>query len=157
MVSIDIPSGQIKTNIKVTGYNTWGEMTRIFAYDNRRNLFYMIEANFTGPDPPPGQDPQRMVTFYSVDPTTGVATGKLLRGIYNFPTGFAYSCATDSIIVAVQRYAINGTINGYLFYKIDPNTVIATFVSNTSVRRGWLFADKNIYYFLPVALAGGRQ
>jgi len=142
-VAIDANTGKITANQKVTGYNAWGEMTRVFAYDHKRNLFYLVEANYTGPDPPPGQDPHRPVTLYTVNPVTAVATATLLRNVYNFPTGFIYSCKLDALIFAVEKFAVNGTQNGYYFYKIDPTTFMVTLLTTSDLNgdnsyAGWI-------------------
>lgn len=92
-----------------------------------------LQANFTGPDPAPGKDPKRKVTFYSVDPTTGDAKSFVVPGVYNFPTAFEYSCKLDAVVVSVKRYATNGEQNGYMFYKIDPETAAPTLMTQTDV------------------------
>ena len=43
-VKIELPSGQITANVKVTGFNSLGEMTRLFTYDERRARFYYLEV-----------------------------------------------------------------------------------------------------------------
>lgn len=135
-VAVDAGSGRITANKLVTGYNAWGEMTRLFSYDPTRNVFYLVEANFTGPDPPPGRDPRRPVKLYTINPVTGVATSRLLPGVYNFPTGFAYNCQQDAVIFAVEALASNGTQVGYNFVKVDPTTYKVTNISSSSVSKG---------------------
>jgi hypothetical protein len=44
-VKIELPSGKIAANVKVTGFNSWGEMTRLFTYDQFRNRFYYVEVS----------------------------------------------------------------------------------------------------------------
>ena len=58
-VKIDVATGTILANVKVDGFNNWGEMTRIFSYDEKRNVFYYAEANFTMPAP--ASNPKRPV------------------------------------------------------------------------------------------------
>lgn len=43
-VKLSVPSGQILANVKVEGFNSWGEMTRLFTYDEKRNKFYYLEV-----------------------------------------------------------------------------------------------------------------
>lgn len=44
-VKIELPSGKIAANVRVTDFNSWGEMTRLFTYDQFRNRFYYVEVS----------------------------------------------------------------------------------------------------------------
>jgi hypothetical protein len=128
-----------------------------------------LQANFTGPDPAPGKDPKRTVTFYSVDPTTGETKSFVLPGVYNFPTAFEYSCKLDAVVVSVKRYATNGEQNGYIFYKINPETAAPTLLAQTDVRskmwRAWGEGKSRVcgwkrrvwFNFLPAAARRRQQ
>ena len=71
-------------------------MTRIFMFDERRELFYYVEANFTGPLPPSG----RTITLFTIDPTTGATKAQRVQGATNFPTG---ARALAMFLAAVQH------------------------------------------------------
>lgn len=75
-----------------------------------------------------------MVTLYSVDPVSGKATARVVQDVFNLPTAFSYSCEADTLFVAVQRYASNGTANGYIFYSVDVETAQAKELTQSSVR-----------------------
>lgn len=82
-LTIDYSSGQIIKQVPVKQFDNWGEMTRVFAYNSARNLFYYLEANFTTPRPSEG----RRITLYTVDPTTGSTVVTIVRGATDFPSG----------------------------------------------------------------------
>lgn len=126
-VAVDVGSGQITANLKVEGYNAWGEMTRLFAYNPNKNVFYLLEANYTGPD-----NQAHNVTLYTVDPVSGVATAKRVPGVANFPTGFAYNCAQDKLIAGIERLNSSGAQIGYEFYAVDVETGAAQLLSSTA-------------------------
>eukprot|EP00049_Salpingoeca_infusionum_P018779 m.358738 g.358738 ORF g.358738 m.358738 type:complete len:465 (+) comp18265_c0_seq1:328-1722(+) len=127
-VKIDVATGTILANVKVDGFNNWGEMTRIFSYDEKRNVFYYVEANFTMPAPP--SNPKRPVYLYVVDPVTGATKKRTLGGVYNFPSGFQYVPEQDTIYIATNTYD-GAEVNGSAFYKVDPETYDATLFSRS--------------------------
>ena len=69
-LTIDVATGQTLHQTAVTGFNNWGEITRVFMFDAARTLFYYVEANFTAPRPAGG----RPITLSRVDPKTGQTT-----------------------------------------------------------------------------------
>jgi hypothetical protein len=56
------------TYLQVTGFNPWQEITRPFAYDSQREVFYYMEADFL--KTPPSLD-KRPLYLYTIDAATG--------------------------------------------------------------------------------------
>ncbi|EGD72314.1 hypothetical protein PTSG_00332 [Salpingoeca rosetta] len=138
-VTIDAETGKILANKKVEGFNNWGEMTRLFTYDESRNLFYYMEANFLSDTLP------RPLYLYTVDPVTGQATKKTVQGANNFPSGYTYSCTLDAIVLGTEKLDGSGNRVGYLYYTVDPTTAVATKKSESSFQgeddyAGWFHA-----------------
>ena len=59
---------------QVTGFNSWEEMTRKFAYDAQREKFYYFEADFVKT---PSRVDQRDLYLYTVDAATGKGEKKV--------------------------------------------------------------------------------
>eukprot|EP00026_Physarum_polycephalum_P009532 Phypoly_transcript_09660.p1 GENE.Phypoly_transcript_09660~~Phypoly_transcript_09660.p1 ORF type:complete len:446 (+),score=48.87 Phypoly_transcript_09660:34-1338(+) len=125
-LKIDLSSGSY-TQIPVTGYNDWSEITRVFTYDPVHNLFYLVQTNFLS-NP---QAPAHNITLYTIDPTTGSTVAKTIQGCtepgqVDVP-GFVYNPATNQIVMST--YSFENNMIGYKFYILDPETAVATFKS----------------------------
>lgn len=83
VLTIDITTGSIIRQLPLRGFDNWGEITRVFAYDSKKNMFYYMEANFTAPRPASG----RPLTLYRLDATTAEAQAVLVQGAVDFPSG----------------------------------------------------------------------
>lgn len=82
-LTINAANGSIISTVPC-GFDNHGEMTRIFNWDQKREVFYYVEANFTAPPMPQG----RQVTLWTIDPRTGKTSGRALGGVYNMPSYF---------------------------------------------------------------------
>lgn len=133
-MTINASSGDILTKHKVTGVddNPVGESTRDFLFHAGRKVFYYLDANFTadaGERPLAG----RPIYLYTVDPTTGQGSKRVVSGATDFPTG--YSMQGDNILMATEAWSADGSKQtGFSFYSLDPLKAIATHLS--SVDRG---------------------
>eukprot|EP00010_Vexillifera_abyssalis_P007360 CAMPEP_0201548138 /NCGR_PEP_ID=MMETSP0173_2-20130828/4652_1 /ASSEMBLY_ACC=CAM_ASM_000268 /TAXON_ID=218659 /ORGANISM="Vexillifera sp., Strain DIVA3 564/2" /LENGTH=388 /DNA_ID=CAMNT_0047957419 /DNA_START=385 /DNA_END=1552 /DNA_ORIENTATION=- len=140
--------------IDVKGYDTFGESTRMFLYNQAANVFYMLQANFTQPPQSP-QDPKRPIHLYTVDPITGRTSQTLIENAQNQVTGLVYSHQQKSIIFAT-RWWDSGKSVGYKFYSLDPTCSQAKLLSSlrttTMTQDPWagyisgLSADGTILY-----------
>lgn len=118
-------------------------MTRVFAYNSARNLFYYLEANFTTPRPTDG----RRITLYTVDPITGSTVVSIVSGATDFPSGteitrvsdrlgYAFDDTTGKIIMATTVGDPSGQgppPTGFRFYILDPSTGVAQLISSAPV------------------------
>ncbi len=99
VLTVDIATGEIIRQLPVRGFNNWGEITRVFAYDSRRNNFYYLEANFSSDTRPPAG---RTLTLYRLDGTTAEASATVVSGAVDFPSGArAYVCVCVCVCVWV--------------------------------------------------------
>lgn len=120
--TIDLATGA-RVDVAVSGYNTYGEMTRIFTYDANRNVFYLPEANYLVAPPYP-------INLYTVDGTTGVATS-VPTGLTGEVCSFKYEPSVDVIYMATFD---NTT---YRFYKLDVTGSSVAWGSSSEVDAGW--------------------
>jgi hypothetical protein len=131
----------------VTGFNTWDEMTRKFAFDGKSKAFYLPQANFTGP----GKPHSRKIHLYKVDAVTGKTTRREVAGVgasgspKGLVTGFALDAKTGSLVMATRHYSSSSSSSslsgaresaagdmdatGYDFWHVDTATGKATHLS----------------------------
>eukprot|EP00045_Choanoeca_perplexa_P004707 m.39944 g.39944 ORF g.39944 m.39944 type:complete len:440 (+) comp12716_c0_seq2:2-1321(+) len=151
--SIEIETGKILTNNLVTGFNPWQEITRPFAYDSQREVFYYMEADFL--NKPPSLD-KRPLYLYTIDAATGKGKQQTVSGAFNFPAGFEYNCHDNKLYVATKLLNPQGNLTGYGFYTVDVTTAAATLISSTNASNdnaydGWfheLSPDASTFYRL---------
>eukprot|EP01130_Rhizamoeba_saxonica_P019264 TRINITY_DN9911_c0_g1_i1.p1 TRINITY_DN9911_c0_g1~~TRINITY_DN9911_c0_g1_i1.p1 ORF type:complete len:458 (-),score=96.59 TRINITY_DN9911_c0_g1_i1:43-1416(-) len=127
-MELELASGNRKDQTQITGFDDWGELTRVFLYDPKKNLFFLPQANFTAP-PHSKDDPMRPITLYAVNPKTGVTTSKIIKGATDKVTGYVYNVNTGNIVMATYTYK-NGNKNGYNFYSLNTDTAVATLKSS---------------------------
>jgi len=125
-LNLDFTTGY-KTQTEVNGFNDWGEMTRLFTFDERRSLFYLPQANFT--------NNKHDITIFIIDPTTGKTTSKPINGPVDLVTGFTYHYGVDKIIFATYLYQSNKKV-GYNFYSTDPVTFDTKLISTYMNQNG---------------------
>jgi len=122
VLTIDLSSGK-KTEQTVSGFNDWGEITRVFMYDGAKNMFYLLQANFTS------SNPNEKVTLYSIDPVKAQTTAQVLDGPIGLVTGYAFDKTSGNIVMATYDYAGETKI-GYSFYAVNPSTAVTKKVSS---------------------------
>lgn len=127
-ITIDTVSGEVLNSVPVQDYNTWGETTRIFSFDEKRKLFYLLEANFS-------TTPESNLTLYAINPATGATTAQRVKGADYFPTAFYYHCGLDQIVMATQPFDQRSTLP-FSFYAVNPTTAQATFLSTAALNLG---------------------
>ena len=112
------------------GYNSWGESTREFEFDQKRRLFHLFEADFTAPRPSKGRE----IKLISVDAKTGIASTKVVAGATDFPSSFAYDSKTDKLLMATTIAADDSksTAASFKFFVVDPDTAEASLVGTTT-------------------------
>jgi len=69
-MSIDLSEGYRQNQQVISGFNDWGEITRVFVFDPQRSIFYLPQANFTA------NTTNLPINLYSTDPKTGITTSK---------------------------------------------------------------------------------
>lgn len=118
-LTIDITSGAVVKKVTVSDYNNWGESTRDFAYDGKRNRFYALDVDFVKQATRPSGG--RPVTLFSIDPTTGeVDMIPVTGGLVDYVTGYSVDEETGRIHAATQKMSADGkTVAGYSFYWVD--------------------------------------
>jgi hypothetical protein len=57
-----------------------------------------LEANYTVPPGPNGRE----IRWWSIDPTSGVTTSRVLPSAFNLPVGWEYQCQSDNIFFSTQ-------------------------------------------------------
>eukprot|EP01064_Diplonema_japonicum_P018528 TRINITY_DN27228_c0_g1_i1.p1 TRINITY_DN27228_c0_g1~~TRINITY_DN27228_c0_g1_i1.p1 ORF type:complete len:433 (+),score=68.02 TRINITY_DN27228_c0_g1_i1:42-1301(+) len=103
------PSGATK-RLSITGpalewYTTlYGEGTRVFPFDARRNLFHFVEGTRN-----------TSITLYTVDPKTGSSTSRVLS-VKGYPLSFSYHYESDSLLFTVLENSV------YQFYTVNMTT-----------------------------------
>eukprot|EP00999_Lentomonas_sp_LEN2_P002560 NODE_442_length_1498_cov_93.977389_g410_i0.p1 GENE.NODE_442_length_1498_cov_93.977389_g410_i0~~NODE_442_length_1498_cov_93.977389_g410_i0.p1 ORF type:complete len:470 (-),score=65.66 NODE_442_length_1498_cov_93.977389_g410_i0:32-1441(-) len=107
------------THKNVQGFKDWGESSRRFAFDPKRTVFHLPQANFTAK--PKKNDPSRQITLYSVNPITASTKVFHLEGATDMATGFYYNEVHDKIVMATYMYQDNKQV-GYRFFAVDPDT-----------------------------------
>lgn len=124
-MTIDMSSGT-HTYQAVSGFNDWGETTRVFTFDGNRNLFYMLQADFLSPGS------IRNITLFASDPVKGTTVKKTVQGAVqpgeNDVPGFQYLPKSDTILLSTTEMNGNSVI-GYNFYSVNPTTAVATLLS----------------------------
>jgi len=115
-LTINAANGSIISTVPC-GFDNHGEMTRIFNWDQKREVFYYVEANFTAPPMPQG----RQVTLWTIDPRTGKTSGRALGGVYNMPSYF-WSCTQDRMFVTTQIVDSQEQPIGARFWAVDPDS-----------------------------------
>jgi len=132
-LTLDATTGALLQNLKVSGYDNHGETSRLWTFDERRELFYLLEVDFL-------TTPESNLTLYIIDPTTAKVQALKVKGTNDrFPTAYYYHCPLDTIFVATQPFD-EQTTAPFSFYKVDPTTAQATFVSNSSVSGDGLYS-----------------
>lgn len=133
-IELDVASAEQKSRSKpVTGFNSWDEMTRKFALDKKEGIFYLPQANFTGP----GKDQDRVIYLYKTNPRTGSTVRReVVGGPRGLVTGFAFDAKTASLIMATKSYSKAGTAEGYDFWQVDPSTGKAVLLSKQTYGTG---------------------
>lgn len=131
--AINTSDGTVLSKVGVAGYNNWQESTRMFAFDSKRARFHLFEANFTEARPAGG----RPITLYTVDARTGATTARpLAGGAVDYPTGFSYDAASDTLLLATEARTGDGaaadTVSGHHFHTVDADAAVATRVSTSS-------------------------
>lgn len=125
-LTIDFAAGSILKQVPVRGFDNWGEITRVFAFDARRIKFYYLEANFTQPRPSTG----RPLTLYVVDPLSGTATATLVTGAADFPAGDCGRSTCSSLfcdvwgsvvcVVSLHMVLLVGGVSSCLLFSSSP-------------------------------------
>jgi len=129
-----------RTEVQIEGFHTGGESTRMFMFSRSKALFYLLQANFTGPQH--SGDPDRAIHLFTINPRTGRATKTAVAGAMDEVTGYHYSNEREVIVMATWWYD-GATKIGYKFYHVDPTTAVATQVSSirnpsaTDTYAGW--------------------
>lgn len=107
-------------------------------FDQSRTLFYYLEANYTIPYPNPSGRP---LTFWTIDPRTGLTTSTVVTGgAVNLPVAWYYHCEEDTIFVATQIVS-NRDPNpeqciGYRYWRVDPTTAVSALITEVPVPCG---------------------
>jgi len=123
-LNMDYTTGY-KTQIEVSGFEDWGEITRLFTFDEKRSLFYLPQANFT--------NSKHDISLFIIDPVTGKTTSKPMKGPVDLVTGFTYHYGIDKIIFATYT---DSKKSGYNFYTTDPVTFETKLISNYMNKNG---------------------
>lgn len=131
--TINLQSGNY-TQMKVgSAFDTFGETPRSFTYDNRRDVFYLPQANFTN-TAAPGDDPKRGIALYAIDGLSGAVTKTAVTGADDLVTGYNFVPAKDIIVMSTVFYdQTSKNTEGYKFYHLDPKTAHATQVAESKV------------------------
>lgn len=127
--TIDTKTGKVTEKHTVSSSfddDPFGESTREFLWDGKRQVFYYLDANFTangGPRPATG----RPVYLYEIDPTNGNATKRAVSGARDFPTGYAMRDSDGAIVMACEDWTNDGVEwSGFAFFSLNPETATAT-------------------------------
>lgn len=90
-LTIDVASGAITDLLPVKGpaadyfAKIYGESTRIYPFDPKTGQFHFLDILQTG------ASKSSPITLYSIDPTTGISTTKVVRGASGNVVSFVYS------------------------------------------------------------------
>jgi hypothetical protein len=103
---IDIASGTRKNVAVDKKFNDWGEIQRTFMFDPKRILFYLLQANFTSPNP------IRDIILWTIHPHTGVVEDIVVQGAKHQGdvdvTGYAFNPKTNRITFATRLKKAQG-------------------------------------------------
>lgn len=132
--NLDLLNGSMSAKQKLTPgvYHTEQETTRVFAYSPKRDMFYLIQANFT--DPALGYP----ITLYRFTPSTGAVTKQLVTGAAGEVSGYYWSREQEVLLFAtlVRNKTDPSAVEGYKFYTLDVDSAAATFVSTFTNTNG---------------------
>lgn len=117
-----------KTQRTINNFDDYGEMVRVFTFDPKKSLFYLLRANFTQP----GFNGTEPITLTTINPITAAdPTTVLVKGAAGLVTGFHFNSKLNVIQFATYNWVDNKKV-GYNFYNLDTTTGIAKTVSTVA-------------------------
>jgi len=139
-LTLDSATGAISKSLPVSGpagvYFTklYGESTRVFPFDSKRQKFFFLDIvqQFASPT--------SSITLYGIDPATGSSTATPVKGATGFVMSFVYHPESGDMVMAVGSRSDATT----KFYRVNLDTAEATLMA--SLPRGASEGDSASYY-----------
>jgi hypothetical protein len=117
-LTVDLASGDY-TQVHVSGYDDWQEITRIFTYDPNRNVFYLPQTNYLEQPPYP-------IVLYTLDATSGSGTSLAVTGAEGAVASYKYEPSLDVL------YMSTNSAGGYTYYTVNVQTGAAQAYSSVA-------------------------